>query len=110
MTLAIHKRMRSFIVWSVEASILECEQMAVLSSQRFKEAVIENLASNMMKNENTETVELYYNFQKTYDNVNHAFDEELLDVFGFPLGTQSLIIEMMARWIIRLSSGAKNEV
>ena len=55
-------------------------------------------------------MELYYDFQKAYDNVNHAFLEELLDVFGFPFGIQSLITEMMARWKIRLSYGAKEEV
>ena len=57
-----------------------------------------------------EVVELYYDFQKAYDNVNHAFLEELLDVYGFPVGVQMLIIEMMARWNIRLSCGAKKEV
>ena len=57
-----------------------------------------------------EVVELYYDFQKAYDNVNHAFLEELLDVYGFPLGVQSLIIEMMARWKIHLSFGTKKDV
>ena len=42
--------------------------------------------------------------------MNHAFLEELLDVYGFPLGTHSLIIEMMARWKIRLSYGVIKEV
>ena len=42
--------------------------------------------------------------------MNNAFLEELLDANGFPLGTQSLIIEMMARWKIRLSYGPKKEV
>ena len=55
-------------------------------------------------------MELYYDFQKAYDNVNHEFLEELLKTYGFPLGVQSLIIEMMARWKIRLSYGAKKEV
>ena len=48
-TLAIHKRMRTWLFGSVETSILECEQRGVRSSQGCKEAVIENVASNMMK-------------------------------------------------------------
>ena len=65
----------------------------------------------MMKTKGkNDVVELYYDFQKAYDNVNHAFLEELLDVYGFPPGVQILIIEMMARWRIRLSYGAKKEV
>ena len=55
-------------------------------------------------------MELYYDFQKAYDNVNHAFLEKLLDVYGFPPGVQMLIVEMMARWKIRLAYGAKKEV
>ena len=55
-------------------------------------------------------MELYYDFQKAYDNENHAFLEELLDVYCFPPGVKRLIIEMMARWKIRLSYGAKKEV
>ena len=35
----------------------------------------------MKKKEKNEVVELYYDFQKAYDNVNHAFLEELLDVW-----------------------------
>ena len=67
--------------------------------------------SNMMrKKEKKEMVELYYDFQKAYDNVNHAFLEKLLDVSGFPPGVQILIIEMMTRWKIRLSYGARKEV
>ena len=31
-------------------------------------------------------------------------------MYGFPPGIQMLIIEMMARWKIRLSYGAKKEV
>ena len=31
-------------------------------------------------------------------------------MYGFPIGVQSLIIEMMARWKIRLSYGAKKDV
>ena len=70
--------------------------------------MIENIASNIVKKkEKKEIVELYYDFQKAYDNVYHAFPEELLDGHGFPIGVQSLIIEMMARWKIRLSYGAK---
>ena len=42
--------------------------------------------------------------------MNHAFLEELLDAYGFPFGVQSLIIEMMSRWKIRLSYGAKKDV
>ena len=110
-TLAIHKRMRKWLFGSVDKSILEYEQRGVRTSQGCKEAVIENLASNVMKRkEKKEVVELYYDFQKAYDNVNHEFLEELLDVYGFPLGIQSLIIEMMSRWKIHLSYGAKNEV
>ena len=41
-------------------------------------------------------MELYYDFQKAYDNVNHAFLEKLLKEYGFPIGVQSLIIEMMS--------------
>ena len=36
--------------------------------------------------------------------------EELLDAYGFPYGIQMLIVEMMARWKIRLSYGATKEV
>ena len=43
------------------------------SSQGCKEAAIENLASNLMKKDKKEAVELYYDFQKAYDNVNHEF-------------------------------------
>ena len=42
--------------------------------------------------------------------MNHAFLEELLDAYGFPFGVQSLIIEMMSPWKIRLSYGAKKDV
>ena len=42
--------------------------------------------------------------------MNHVFLEKLLEVYGFPPGIQMLIIEMMARWKIRLSYGAKKEV
>ena len=40
-------------------------------------------------------MELYYDFQKAYDNVNHALLEELLNVYGFLFGIQMLITEMM---------------
>ena len=53
---------------------------------------------------------MYYDFQKAYDNVNHAFMEELLDVYGFPIGVQMLIIEMMDMRKISLSYGARREV
>ena len=76
-TLAIHKRMQRYLFGNVETSILECEQRGVRSSQGRKEAVIENMASNMMKKKN-EVIELYCDFQKAYYNVNHAFLEELL--------------------------------
>ena len=55
-------------------------------------------------------VELYYDYQKVYDNVNHGFLEKLLKEYGFPIGVQMLIIEMMACWKIRLSYGAKKDV
>ena len=55
-------------------------------------------------------MELYYDFQKAYDNVSHGFLEELLDVYGFPPVIQMLIIEMMSRWRIGMSYGAKKEV
>ena len=72
---------------------------------------MENLASNTMKKkEKSEIVELYYDFQKAYDYVNHAFLDELLEVYGFPPGVQMLISEMMSRWKIRLSFGAKKDV
>ena len=64
----------------------------------------------MMKKKKKEMAEFYYDFQKAYDNVNHAFPERLLDAYGFPHGIQILIIEMMARWKILLSYEAKREV
>ena len=42
--------------------------------------------------------------------MNHAFLEILLEVYGFPPWIQLLIVEMMNRWKIRLSYGAKKEV
>ena len=73
-TLAIYKRMRKWLFGNCERSILECEQRGVRSSQGCKEAVIENLASRTMKSKHKKTiVELYYDFQKAYNNVNHAF-------------------------------------
>ena len=36
--------------------------------------MIENIASNVMKKkEKNQVVELYYDFQKAYDNANHGF-------------------------------------
>ena len=97
---------------SVDSGIIECEQRGVRTSQGCKEAVIESLASNTTKKkEKKEVIELfYYDFQKAYDNVNHILLVKLLDVYGFPFGIQMLISEMMARWKIRLSYGAKKEV
>ena len=96
---------------SIERSLLECEQRGVRSSQGCKEAVLENLASNLMKmGGNKEVIELYYDFQKAYDNVNQAFLARLIEAYGFPAGVQMLITEMMNRWRIRLSYGAKKEV
>ena len=107
-TLAIHKRMQRYLFGNGERSILELEQRGVRTSQGCKEAVIENVASNLMnRREKKEVVELYYDFQKAYDNVNHAYLEKLLEVYGFPPGVQMLIIEMMARWKIRLSYRSK---
>ena len=48
-TLAIHKSVMTWLFGSVGTSILECEQSGVRSSQGCKEAMIENVASNMMK-------------------------------------------------------------
>ena len=64
----------------------------------------------MKRRDKREILELYYDFQKAYDNENNSFLEELLDVYGFPIGVQMLVIEMMSRWRIRLSYGAKKEV
>ena len=64
----------------------------------------------MRKKEKKAIIALYYDFQKAYDNVNNAFLEGLLDINGFPLGTQNLITEMMARWKIHLSYGTKKDV
>ena len=49
-TLAIHKRMRRWLFWSVEANIIECEQRGVRTSRGCKEAVLENLATNTLRN------------------------------------------------------------
>ena len=57
-----------------------------------------------------EEVELCYDFQKAYDNVNNAFMEELLDVYGFPFGIQKLIVEMLALLKRNLSYWVKKEV
>ena len=55
-------------------------------------------------------VELNYDFQKAYNYANHPFLERLIIVYGFPPGVKMLIVEMMARWRIRLSYGAKKVV
>ena len=69
------------------------------------------MASNAMKRKNKdEVVELDCDFQKAYENANHAFLEQLINVFGFPFGIQMLITEMMARWKIHLSYGVKKDV
>ena len=103
--------MRRWLFGSVEASILECEQRGVRTSQGCKEAVLQNLAANTMrKKEKKDVVELYYDFQKAYDNVNHDYLSELMDIYGFPIGIQSMKIEMAMQWKIRLSYGAKREV
>ena len=110
-TLAIHKRMRIWLFSNIGTSILECEQRGVRTSKGFKEAVLENIASNVMKRKvKKDVVELYYHLQKAYDYVNHAFLEELLDIYGFPHGAQMPIIEMAMRWKIWLSYGSKKEV
>ena len=110
-TLAIHKRMRVWLFGSVGRSILENEQRGVRTSQGCKEVVLENMALNVMKKKEKKAImDLFYDFQKAYDNVNHAFLQELLDVYGFYQGTQMLIIEMTAMWRIRLSYGAKKDV
>ena len=46
---------------------------------------MENLAYTMRKKEKKDVVELYYDFQKAYDNVNHDYLCELMDVYGFRL-------------------------
>ena len=64
--------MRRWLFGNVDSSILECEQRGVRTSQGCKEAVIENVAANALKKkEKKDVVELYYDFQKAYDNVNH---------------------------------------
>ena len=55
-------------------------------------------------------MELYHDFQKAHDNVNHALLEKLLKVHGFPPSIQVLIAEMMARRKTRQSYGAKRDV
>ena len=81
-TLAIHKRIQKYLFGNGERSILELDQRGVRTSQGCNEAVIENVSSNMMKkDEKKEVVELYYDFQNAYDNVNHAFLEKLLKVY-----------------------------
>ena len=68
-TLAIHKRMQRYLFGNGERSIMEFEQRGVRTSQGCKEAVIENIALNMIKKRGKQdVVELYYDFQKAYDN------------------------------------------
>lgn len=107
-TLAIHRRLKKWLFCSVDRSILELEPRGVRSSNRRKEEVIENLASNAMKKKDKkQVIELYYDFQKAYDNVNHSYPDELMEVYGFPLGIKGLIIEMMMRWKIHLHMGQR---
>ena len=110
-TLAIHKRLRRWLFGSVDSSVLEFEQRGVRTSQGCKETVIENPALSAMKRkEKKDAVELYYVFRKAYDNVNHYYLDELMEVYGFPIGIHCLVVDMMTRWKIRLSYGAKKEV
>ena len=52
--------------------------------------MIENLAFNLSrKKEKKDVVELYYDFQKAYDNVNHAFLDDLMEVYGFPSASKT---------------------
>ena len=48
--------------------------------------------------------------RKPYDNVNNSFLEELLDAYDFPLGIQSITIEMIVRWKMGMSYGAKKDI
>ena len=81
-TLTIHRRIQRYLFGNGERQIMEFEQRGVRTSQGCKEAVLENLASNAMKKkDNKEVIELYYDFQKAYDNVNHGFLEKLLEVY-----------------------------
>ena len=73
--------------------------------------MIENIATNTLRKKGrADIIELYYDFQKAYDNVNHDFLIELMDAYGFPIGVQCLIIEMSMLWKISLSYGAKKHV
>ena len=84
MTLANHKRMQKFLFGDGERPIMKCEQRGVRTSQGCYDAVLENIAANVKeKTDKSDVVELNFHFQKAYDNVNHAFLEELLDVYGF---------------------------
>ena len=86
-TLAIHKPMRWYLFGNGKRNIFDCEQRCVRTSQGCKDAGIENVAMNMMKKkEEDEVSELYYDFKKAYDNVNHEFLEMLLQVYGFHIG------------------------
>ena len=41
-----------------------------------------------MKKDKAEEVEHDFDFQKAYDDVNHAFLEKFFKVYGFPPGTK----------------------
>ena len=56
--------------------------VGVKGSKECKEAMLENMASNMTMMEMKEIVEVHYNFEKVYDNVNNTFLDELPDVYG----------------------------
>ena len=89
-TLAINERVQIYPFGNVGTSILEFKRRGVLTSQGCKEVMIEKIASDMIrKKDKKEVVEFYYDFQKAYDNVNHAFLEKLLDVYGFPMASRS---------------------
>ena len=94
---------------NVEESILEREQSGVWSSKGMEWGFhLKHRLEHVEEKQKEEVVERHSDFQKACDNVNHAFLEELLDVYGFPLGIQGLTVEMMSRWKIRLSYWAKN--
>ena len=55
-TLAIHKRIQKYLFGNGERSILELDQRGVRTSQGCKEAVIEIIASNMLKEKDKKEV------------------------------------------------------
>ena len=66
--------------------------------------MIEIIETNTLRKKGrADMIELYYDFQKAYDNVNLDYLVELMDVYGFPIGVQSLTIEMSMLWKISLS-------